>query len=91
MNNASLFQPARFGALTLRNRVVMAPMTRQRAETNVPNELIQEYYHQRSSAGLIVTEATQNSPRGAGALRTPGIHSEAQVQGWLACRHHACA
>lgn len=84
MNNASLFQPARFGALELKNRVVMAPMTRQRAETNVPNELMQEYYHQRSSAGLIVTEATQIVPRGAGASRTPGIHSEAQVQGWRA-------
>jgi N-ethylmaleimide reductase len=84
MNQPSLFQPGRFGALELKNRVVMAPMTRQRADTRVPNALMQEYYRQRASAGLIVTEATQIAPNGAGGWRTPGIHSEAQIEGWKA-------
>ena len=69
--------------VTLRNRVVMAPMTRSRAvEGNVPHPLAVTYYAQRASAGLIVTEASQVSPQGVGYIRTPGIHSAAQIAGW---------
>lgn len=80
---AQLFSPYRLGSLELKNRMVLAPMTRSRAiEGNVPNPLAETYYAQRAGAGLIVTEATQVSPRGQGYIRTPGIHSEAQVAGW---------
>src|SRR5580692_5052276 len=79
----SLFLPYQLGDLELSNRLVMAPMTRSRAvEGNVPNPLAATYYAQRASAGLIVSEATQVSPRGVGYIRTPGIHSAAQVAGW---------
>ena len=71
------------GPYTLRNRMVMAPMTRGRAgEGNTPTSLVETYYRQRSSAGLIVTEATQVSPQGAGYPGTPGIHTDAQVEAW---------
>lgn len=80
---APLFTPLSLGPLTLPNRVVMAPLTRNRAaEGNVPVTLNATYYRQRASAGLIVTEATQVAPKGQGYPRTPGIYSEAQVQGW---------
>lgn len=80
-----LFTPWRLGSIDLANRMVMAPMTRSRAvEGNVPNPLAATYYAQRASAGLIVTEATQVSPQGVGYIRTPGIHSAAQVAGWTA-------
>jgi N-ethylmaleimide reductase len=80
-----LFQPYRLGHVDLGNRLVMAPMTRSRAiEGNVPNPLAAAYYAQRASAGLIVSEATQVSPQGVGYIRTPGIHSAAQVAGWTA-------
>jgi N-ethylmaleimide reductase len=79
----SLFLPYQLGDLELSNRLVMAPMTRSRAvEGNVPNPLAATYYAQRASAGLIVSEATQVSPRGVGYIRTPGIHSAEQVAGW---------
>jgi N-ethylmaleimide reductase len=79
------FSPYRLGDLALKNRIVMAPMTRSRAvDGNVPNPLAAAYYTQRASAGLIVTEATQVSPQGVGYIRTPGIHSDAQVAGWRA-------
>jgi N-ethylmaleimide reductase len=78
----SLFEPYSLGNLRLKSRVVMAPMTRSRAIGNVPNELMAEYYGQRSSAGLIVTEGTAPSPNGLGYARIPGIFSEAQVEGW---------
>src|ERR1700680_5220984 len=79
----TLFLPYQLGDLELNNRLVMAPMTRSRAvEGNVPNPLAATYYAQRASAGLIVTEATQVSPQGVGYIRTPGIHSAAQVAGW---------
>ena len=85
MTGADLFSPFRLGPLTLPNRVVMAPMTRNRAGPgNVPGPLAATYYAQRSSAGLIVSEATQVSPQGVGYPGTPGIHSEAQVAG---CAH----
>jgi N-ethylmaleimide reductase len=78
-----LLSPYRLGSLELKNRMVLAPMTRSRAiEGNVPNPLAETYYAQRAGAGLIVTEATQVSPRAQGYIRTPGIHSEAQVAGW---------
>ena len=79
----SLFTPVRLGALGLRNCIVMAPMTRDRAgPDDVPGDLMVEYYRQRAGAGLIVTEGTQPSPVGKGYWRTPGIHSDAQIEGW---------
>ncbi|WP_438016322.1 alkene reductase [Sorangium sp. So ce315] len=78
-----LFSPFALGPLSLPNRLVMAPMTRCRAgEGNVPTELNALYYEQRASAGLIITEATQVSAQGVGYLRTPGVHTDAQVAGW---------
>ena len=78
-----LFSPYRLGPLQLPNRMVMAPMTRNRAGPgNVPGPLNATYYAQRAGAGLIVTEGTQVSPRGQGYVATPGIHSAEQVNGW---------
>jgi N-ethylmaleimide reductase len=78
-----LFSPLTIGPNTLRNRMVMAPLTRNRAgEGNVPQAMNVEYYRQRATAGLIVTEATQISPEGVGYPATPGIHSEEQIEGW---------
>jgi len=78
-----LLSPVRLGELELPNRVLMAPMTRNRAAAgNVPTDLNATYYAQRASAGLIVTEATQVSPRGVGYPGTPGIHTDDQVEGW---------
>lgn len=77
------FFPVELGALKLRNRIVMSPMTRSRAGAgDVPTDLHVEYYRQRASAGLIVTEGVQPSPAGKGYCRTPGIYSPAQVEGW---------
>ena len=86
-----LYAPAKLGPLTLQNHLVMAPMTRNRATGNVPNELIAEYYGQRASAGLIVTEGTSPSPNGLGYPRIPGIFSAEQVEGWrkVAAAAHA--
>ena len=82
---ATLHTPFALGALTLANRIVMAPMTRNRAGPgNVPQPLNAEYYCQRASAGIIITEATQISPHGLGYPGTPGIHDAAQVTGWSA-------
>lgn len=69
-------------ALKLKNRVVMSPMTRSRAEGNTPNALMAEYYGQRASAGLIITEGTSPSPNGLGYTRIPGLYNAAQVAGW---------
>jgi N-ethylmaleimide reductase len=78
-----LFTPIQLGPLALPNRIFMAPLTRCRAsEGHVPNELNSEYYSQRASAGLIISEATSVSPSGYGYPNTPGIHTEAQVAGW---------
>ncbi len=78
-----LFQPLTVGALELPNRLVMAPLTRSRAgESRIPNALMQEYYVQRASAGLIITEATAITPSAVGYADTPGIWSEEQVAGW---------
>ncbi len=80
---ADLFSPLTFGDLTLPNRVVMAPLTRNRAGPGfVPQALNVEYYRQRASAGLIITEATQVAPEGLGYPDTPGIYSDEQVAGW---------
>jgi N-ethylmaleimide reductase len=80
-----LFDPVELGALKLSNRIVMAPMTRSRAGAgDVPTPLMAEYYRQRASAGLIVTEGTQPSPAGKGYCRTPGLHTAEQVEGWRA-------
>jgi N-ethylmaleimide reductase len=79
----SLFDPIRFGELELANRVVMAPLTRNRAvDGRVPSPLAAEYYAQRASAGLIITEATQIGPLGQGYLDTPGLYSAEQIDGW---------
>ncbi|HEX8695840.1 MAG TPA: alkene reductase [Longimicrobium sp.] len=79
----NLFSPFQLGPYELRNRLVMAPMTRNRAgEGNVPTPLMAEYYAQRATAGLIVTEGSQVSPQGAGYPHTPGIHTREQVEGW---------
>ena len=78
-----LFSPVRLGVLQLANRVIMAPMTRDRAGPgDVPTELMAEYYRQRASAGLIITEGAQPAAVGKGYWRTPGIHSAEQVEGW---------
>ena len=78
-----IFRPYRLGLLGLPNRIVMAPLTRNRAALgNVPSSLAVKYYAQRASAGLIISEATQVSPRGQGYEATPGIHSDAQIEGW---------
>lgn len=78
-----LFDATTLAGITLQNRIVMAPMTRSRAsEGNVPNALMAEYYAQRSTAGLIITEGTSPSPNGTGYTRIPGIWSQAQVEGW---------
>lgn len=79
----TLFTPFELGPVPLRNRIVMAPMTRSRAgEGNVVTPLTVTYYEQRASAGLIITEGTQVSEQGIGYPSTPGIHTEAQVEGW---------
>jgi N-ethylmaleimide reductase len=78
-----LFSPARFGAIDLANRVVMSSLTRNRAGAgNVPTPLIAEYYRQRATAGLILTEATPICAEGHGYPRTPGIHTPEQIAGW---------
>jgi N-ethylmaleimide reductase len=83
MSDLELLTSYPLGPYTLRNRMVMAPMTRSRAVGDaVPNPLAVTYYEQRASAGLIVTEGSQVSPQGAGYPRTPGIYSDEQVEGW---------
>jgi len=80
----SLFEPVRAGALNLANRIVMAPLTRNRAPGAVPTPLMATYYVQRASAGLIVTEATAISPQAQGYADVPGLWSEEQVTAWKA-------
>src|ERR1700744_865057 len=70
------------GALQLKNHLVMAPMTRDRAIDNLPNELMAEYYTQGNGAGLIITEGTSPAPEGLGYPRIPGIYSPEQIEGW---------
>ena len=79
----SLFDPLKLGDLTLKNRIVMAPLTRARSGVErIPGPLVAEYYAQRASAGLIISEATSVTPLGVGYADTPGIWSQAQVEGW---------
>ena len=78
----TLFDPIQIGDLQLNNRIIMAPLTRCRAEGRVPNALMAEYYVQRASAGLIISEATAVTPMGVGYPDTPGIWSDDQVRGW---------
>ena len=79
----SLFDPISVGAIECPNRIVMAPLTRARAGTSrTPNALMAEYYVQRASAGLILSEATSVTPMGVGYADTPGIWSDEQVEGW---------
>ncbi|WP_324733486.1 alkene reductase [Pseudomonas paeninsulae] len=79
----TLFDPIKIGELELANRIIMAPLTRTRADAGrVPNALMAEYYVQRASAGLIISEATAVTPMGVGYPDTPGIWSDAQVRGW---------
>ncbi|SAL40800.1 NADH:flavin oxidoreductase [Caballeronia choica] len=79
----NLFDPLQVGALTLRNRIIMAPLTRQRAgSARVPNALMAKYYADRAAAGLILSEATSVTPQGVGYADTPGIWSDEQVEGW---------
>ncbi len=83
MSNQTLFQPYTLGDTTLPNRIVMAPLTRNRAgEGFVPTDLTVQYYAQRASAGLVISEATQISQQGQGYQDTPGIYTQAQIEGW---------
>ena len=77
-----LFSKTNLGPLALQNRLVMAPLTRNRATGNIPNELMAQYYEQRATAGLIISEGTSPSPNGLGYPRIPGVFSDAQVAGW---------
>lgn len=79
---SNLMQPLRVGDLELKNRIWMAPLTRCRAVDRVPNQMMRDYYEQRASAGLILTEATSVTPMGVGYPNTPGIWSQQQVEGW---------
>ncbi|SAK93665.1 NADH:flavin oxidoreductase [Caballeronia catudaia] len=80
---STLFDPLKVGALTLKNRIIMAPLTRQRAGVErVPNALMAQYYADRAAAGLILSEATSVTPQGVGYADTPGIWSDEQVEGW---------
>jgi 2,4-dienoyl-CoA reductase-like NADH-dependent reductase (Old Yellow Enzyme family) len=81
---SKLFEPITIGDLRLSNRIIMAPLTRNRSTMpgRVPNELMREYYVQRASAGMIISEATSVSPAGVGYPQTPGIWSGEQVEGW---------
>lgn len=84
MDISSLFTPVQLGSLTLKNRIVLPPLTRSRSTQpgDVANELMAEYYGQRTGAGFLVTEGTQIEPRGQGYAWTPGIYSAEQIAGW---------
>lgn len=84
MNYNNLFSPYKIGTIEVKNRFLMAPMTRSRASQpgDIPNALMAEYYSQRASAGIIITEATQVSLQGMGYAKTPGICTQEQIKGW---------
>jgi N-ethylmaleimide reductase len=82
MNNSTLLSKLNRGPLEFKNRVFMAPMTRSRAPQQIPTDLMAQYYAQRASAGLIISEGSQVSPQGVGYVFTPGIHSTEQIKGW---------
>lgn len=77
-----LFTPYKLGHVNLKNRIVMAPMTRSRAIGNIPNDLMAEFYSQRADAGLLITEGTSPSPNGLGYARIPGLFNQEQMLGW---------
>ena len=77
-----LFTPYNLGHVTLKNRIVMAPMTRSRAIGNIPNNMMAEFYSQRADAGLLITEGTSPSPNGLGYARIPGLFNQEQLNGW---------
>lgn len=80
---SSMFEPLTLGAVTLKNRLVMAPLTRSRSgQDRIPNDMMAEYYAQRAGAGLILSEATSVMAMGVGYEATPGIWNQAQVEGW---------
>lgn len=84
--DSDLFKPTRLGDLILSNRIIMAPLTRSRAgQGDVQGKMNAEYYAQRASAGLIISEATQISQQGKGYAFTPGIYTEEQIHGWKLC------
>lgn len=82
MSPSPLFQPTAPGALSLRNRIAMGPMTRSRALGNVPTPVMREYYRQRNGAGLVITEGTSPSAEGLGYARIPGFFTQEQAQAW---------
>ena len=83
MTKEQLLSPFVLGGMSLKNRVVLAPMTRARAgKERIPNKLMAEYYVQRANAGLLITEATSISEQGLGWVDTPGIYSDAHASGW---------
>lgn len=82
MNSLKILNPLKLGQLNFKNRVFMAPMTRSRAPQNIATDLMAQYYTQRASAGLIISEGTQVSSEGVGYVFTPGIHNSDQVAGW---------
>jgi len=80
---SKLLEPVQLGEFSLPNRILMAPLTRCRASAGrVPNELMRDYYVQRASAGLIISEATSVTPMGVGYPDTPGVWSKEQIEGW---------
>ena len=83
-NHPTLFSPFSLAGIRLKNRIVMAPMTRSRAEGNLPTALMAEYYGSRATAGLIITEGVSPSPNGLGYARIPGLYNEAQTIAWSA-------
>ena len=84
MKDSVLFTETRLGPFTLKNRIVLPPLTRSRSSQpgNIANDLMATYYRQRAGAGFMVTEGTQIEPRGQGYAWTPGIHSAEQIAGW---------
>lgn len=80
--SSALFTSTQLGSLPLKNRIVMAPLTRSRAIGNLPNALMEQYYRLRADAGLIITEGTSPSPNGLGYPRIPGLFNQEQVEGW---------
>ncbi|MEP6791311.1 MAG: alkene reductase, partial [Ramlibacter sp.] len=83
----TLFDPVQAGSLHLPNRIVMAPLTRNRAPNAVPTPLMAEYYAQRASAGLLITEATAITHQGQGYADVPGLYGTDQLDGWKGVTH----
>ena len=79
---AKLFEPTKVGDISVKNRIVMAPLTRNRSPGVIPNDLNVEYYRQRASAGLIITEATPITHQGQGYADVPGLYTKEALNGW---------